>query len=173
MMRMESGVGADKQRQLRDLERVLQVQKQRWIAALESQRTQFEMRAEEMKEELTGNGLRAARQLKKQQRLAEEDHKKKTAELKQTLTNIMARNDAETFRLQKTFQEEKEDMERTFFIKLSEAKDSDNSKLGEIMQAQQDTMLERDKWQAALQKASLDLLDFQLLEFYILSHYYY
>jgi len=161
MMRMESGVGADKQRQLRDLERVLQVQKQRWIAALESQRTQFEMRAEEMKEELTGNGLRAARQLKKQQRLAEEDHKKKTAELKQTLTNIMARNDAETFRLQKTFQEEKEDMERTFFIKLSEAKDSATSKLGEIMQAQQDTMLERDKWQAALQKASLDLLDFQ------------
>lgn len=63
MLQIESGIGSDQKRNMRDLERVLKAQKQRWVAALESQRTQFEIRASEMKEELTGNNIRAAREL--------------------------------------------------------------------------------------------------------------
>ena len=161
MLQIESGIGSDQKRNMRDLERVLKAQKQRWVAALESQRTQFEIRASEMKEELTGNNIRAARELETSKIKMEKKFEKDSAALKKTLANIMARNDAEKYRLKRDFYVEKEEMTNAFNVEMNEMKQSATHQLGEIMNKQQQTIMERDKWQQQLTKASEDLIAFQ------------
>jgi hypothetical protein len=131
------------------------------MSAIDSQRNQFEKTINDMKTDIQGNNILAARELELQKQQLLEQHALETTGLKQTLETIVAKHDSVLYKVQMNHNKTMKQQQLAHQNKLDQMQQNATNRLASVLKTQQDSIAERDQWKQSIEKAHQDLLLFK------------